>query len=114
MKTAILGLDLQTADDFIKVSNINTMRGIPLPKQIVDSRTLSLTDNVPVTLPGNRDAALTVIIAEKPIKVSAILNNSPVDFPVSIAPIVLPGSVTNIAITSTHDEPVNVFVLQGA
>lgn len=90
------------------------MRGIDLPTQQYKQLTVALENNVPVTLPGSRDAVVTIIMAEKPIKVSAVLGNSPVDFPVSVTPLILSGSVTNIALTSTYDDRVNAFVFQGA
>ncbi len=114
MKTLIAGLNIQTADDYIKKTALRTIIGVPLPKEIVVSQTLALNNNVPVTITGRDDSVVTIISPAKPVKVTARIGNTPVEFPESITPLILPGKVTNIVVTSLNVDPVNVFILQGA
>lgn len=114
MKTLIVGLNIQEADDFIKKTALRNIAGVPLPKENVSSQRVVLQNNVPLTLPGRNDSVITIISPAKPVKVTARLGTVSVEFPESITPLILSGPVTNIAITSLNVEPVDVFLLQGA
>lgn len=112
-KTAIINLNIQIADDFVKRTSLKSIIGVPVNDNVV-SQAIAVRNGIPVTLPGNTNADLTIISSSRPIKVSALLNSQPVSFPLSIVPLILSGPVTNIALEPSGSDPVDVFILQGA
>jgi hypothetical protein len=115
MATTVLALlEVQIANDFLKQTTFKNINAIPLPVGNSAGQNLTLQQNIPVTLPGNSSAVVTVIVADQPIQVTFSLAGTPVQFATSVCPIIIPGGATNIVLSSTNPNPTDVYVLQGA
>lgn len=113
-KTVLALLELQIADDFLKETAFKNVNAIPLTSDNTYNQRLTLKQNIPVTIPGNSSALITVVVADQPIQVNFTLSGSPVNLPASVCPIIIPGGATNIVLLSTNPNPTDVYVLQGA
>lgn len=113
--TAIIGLDLRVADNYLKKSIANCLSGQPIDS-FVEQR-YGLAPNASATFLGSNDSKITIICPlNGDISVSAQISGVTVNFPISSAPLMLSGVVKNVAVTASgsNREAVNVFLFQGA